>query len=313
MSEPNSTAHHGQKESHSSEHHTTHQKHWYDRRYKLMLLVPLLITLIALIYLGVFYANNNDFIHKDASLSGGTTVTLSGSVDVSTLESGLKAQFPDVYVRTITDLRSGEHIAVLVDSAASPEELKPAIESLLGYELTESNSSFEFTGPALSSSFYKQLIIAIIISFILMSLVIFILFRSFIPSTAVIFAAFADIVITLAVVDIIGIRVSAAGIAAFLMLIGYSVDTDILLTTRVMKKTEGTVNQRIFGAFKTGIIMTITALVAVLPAFFLVTTLPDSFKQIFLILAIGLLADIVNTWLTNASLIKWYAVRRGMH
>ena len=58
--------------------------------------------------------------------------------------------------------------------------------------------------------------------------------------------------------------------------------------------------------------MTGTALIAVLPAFFLVTGLPDSFKQIFLILAIGLVADIINTWMTNAGIIKWYANRKGL-
>ena len=65
-------------------------------------------------------------------------------------------------------------------------------------------------------------------------------------------------------------------------------------------------------AFKTGSLMTLTALAAVLPAFFIVTGLPDSFRQIFLILAIGLFADLVNTWLTNASIIKWYCTKKGI-
>jgi preprotein translocase subunit SecF len=96
------------------------------------------------------------------------------------------------------------------------------------------------------------------------------------------------------------------------MLIGYSVDTDILLTSRALKSREGTLNSRIYGAFKTGILMTLTALAAVLPAFFLITGLPDSFRQIFLILSIGLFADIFNTWLTNASIIKWYCNKKGI-
>jgi preprotein translocase subunit SecF len=190
--------------------------------------------------------------------------------------------------------------------------LTEAIENSLNIELTEENSNIEFSGPTLGSNFYKQLIIALIISFCLMSLVIFFLFRTFVPSIAVIFAAFGDIVMPLALLNILGMKISAAGIAAFLMLIGYSVDTDILLTTRVLKKREGTVNQRIYSSFKTGIFMTLTALLAVLPAFFIVTGLPDSFRQIFLILAIGLFADILNTWLANASIIKWYAEARRL-
>jgi preprotein translocase subunit SecF len=143
-----------------------------------------------------------------------------------------------------------------------------------------------------------------------MSIVIFFLFKTFVPSIAVILSAFADIIMPLAVVDFLGIKLSAAGIAAFLMLVGYSVDTDILLTTRALKKKEGTLNERIFGAFKTGTFMTLTALAAVLPAFFLITGLPDSFRQIFLILAFGLIADLINTWLMNTGIIKWYCDKK---
>ena len=128
----------------------------------------------------------------------------------------------------------------------------------------------------------------------------------------VILSAFADIIMPLAVIDYFGIKLSAAGIAAFLMLIGYSVDTDILLTTRALKKKEGALNERIFGAFKTGSFMTITALVAVLPAFFIISGLPDSFRQIFLILALGLFADLINTWLTNVGIIKLYCDKKGI-
>jgi preprotein translocase subunit SecF len=79
-----------------------------------------------------------------------------------------------------------------------------------------------------------------------------------------------------------------------------------------LKKKEGLLNERIFGAFKTGILMTGTALAAVLPAFFIVSGLPDSFRQIFLILALGLGTDILTTWLTNAGIIKWYCKRRNI-
>lgn len=288
------------------------QKSWYDKWYKIMLLPPVILFLLCIAYLYFFYAQNGDFILKDSSLSGGTTITLNANIDAASLETALKQKIQDVYVRTITDISSGRRIAVIIDSSAEPETLTPAVEEFLGFKLTSENSTVEFSGSSLGENFYRQLVIAVTISFILMSIVIFILFRTFIPSIAVIFAALADIVMTLAVVNILGIKLSVAGIAAFLMLIGYSVDTDILLTTRVLKKRGSTVNQRIYSSFKTGIFMTITGLVAVLPAFLIVTGLPDSFRQIFLILTFGLFADIINTWLTNASIIKWYAVARRL-
>jgi len=284
---------------------------WYNKWYKVLLAIPVIIMLFSLIYLGIFFSQHHDIMLKDVSLSGGTIITLSGDVDSAKLE-GLKATFPDISIRKLADLTTGRTIAVVIESSADSDSLKTETEKILGYALTEENSTIEFTGSTLSAGFYKQLIIALIISFFLMSIVIFIMFRTFIPSIAVIFAAFSDIVMPLALIDFLGIRLSTAGIAAFLMLIGYSVDTDILLTTRALKKKEGLLNERILGAFKTGILMTSTALLAVLPAFFIVTGLPDSFRQIFLILALGLSADIINTWLTNAGIIKWYCDKKGI-
>jgi|SRR3989344_5314612 len=283
------------------------KKHWYDRNFKLFLFIPVVLMVFSLIYLFLFYSQNNDIIYKDPSLSGGTTITLRTELDTNELKNYLEQSVPNVHIRTISDISTGRQIAVLIDSSAEPEVLKPLIEDFVGFDLNEENSSIEFSGPSLGQNFYRQLIIAVIISFVLMSLVIFVLFKTFIPSIAVIFAAFSDIVMTLAIVNIFGIRLSAAGIAAFLMLIGYSVDTDILLTTRVLKRRNEPINARIYSSFKTGIFMTLTGLFAVIPAFLIITGLPDSFRQIFLILAIGLSTDIINTWLTNASIIKWYA------
>lgn len=292
--------------THSSE-NSHNKKNWYDRWYKLILLPPIILLVVCLVYLFIFYQQNGDLIYRDPSLKGGTTITLQGNYNSNELSSKLKLSLPDVNIRSISDVATGRQLALIIDSSAEPEKVVSAIESALNIKLTSDNSNIEFSGSTLGENFYRQLIFALIISFLLMSTVIFFLFRTFIPCIAVIFAAFADIVIPLALINYLGIPLSAAGIAAFLMLIGYSVDTDILLTTRVLKKKEGSVNQRIFSSFKTGIFMNITALLAVLPAFLIVTGLPDSFRQIFLILAFGLFADIMNTWLTNASIIKWYA------
>lgn len=302
-------------EQNNHSNNTSDHKNWFDKYHKLMMILPIILVIFCLVYLGFFYSQHHEFIYKDVSLSGGTTITIhapGANVDFDDLEVQLKAVYQDLSFRKLTDLRSGEIIAFVIETVSPPEKLKADIERLTNIELTEANSSVEFTGSSLSNNFYKQLIIAIIISFILMSIVIFALFRTFIPSIAVIFAAFADIVMPLALIDFLGIRLSSAGIAAFLMLIGYSVDTDILLTSRAIRNKEGFLNQRIFRAFKTGILMTLTALFAVLPAFFIVTGLPDSFRQIFLILALGLVADIINTWLTNAGIIKWYCTKKNI-
>ncbi len=130
------------------------------------------------------------------------------------------------------------------------------------------------------------------------------------PSAAVILAAFSDIVVTLAIVNLLGVKISAAGVAAFLMLIGYSVDTDILLSTRVLRQRQGSVYDSVVSSMKTGLLMSLTSFAAALIGF--IVSQSATIKQIMLIILIGLLIDIINTWLQNAGIIRMYGERRAI-
>jgi len=279
---------------------------FHDRHYKTLLLIPALLLVLSIIYLGLFYSQHKDFIYKDISLTGGTSVTIYEKANLGELENLLSEELEDLSTREIYDVVTREQKAIIIETKTAGSETKKILENYFGHELTDENSSFEFTGSTLSESFYKQLLIAILVAFIFMGIVVFILFKTFIPSTAVIISALADILMTLALVDFLGMKMSSAGIVAFLMLIGYSVDTDILLTTRILKRKNGSVNERIYGAFKTGITMTLTSLLAVALALIVVKSFSIILTQIFSIIAIGLAFDLLNTWITNVSILKWY-------
>jgi len=283
---------------------------FHDKNYKLLLIIPLTLLILSLVYIGVFYSQNNDIIHKDISLTGGTSITIQGNIDALKLEQDLSEKLGEINTRKIYDLITQEQKAIVIETETDGEQALEILEEYLGYDLNEENSSFEFTGSALSENFYRQLLIAILFAFLFMSIVVFIIFRTFIPSLAVILCAFADILMTLALVDLLGIKMSAAGIVAFLMLIGYSVDTDILLTTRILKRRDNLLNTRIFKAFKTGITMTLTSLLAISFALIIVMSFSNILTQIFTILIIGLGFDILNTWVTNVSILKWYVEKK---
>ncbi len=284
---------------------------WHDKYHKHLLVLPAILIVLSLVFLANFYSQNGDILKKDVSLTGGTTITVSDNVNLEELEVFLTGKLEDFTVRGISDLRTGGQIAFVVQTTSDVETLRPLLEEFLDYKLNEENSSTEFTGSSLSSAFYVQLRFAIILAFILMAIVVFIIFRTFVPSLAVVLSAFTDIVLTLALVDYLGWKLSSAGIVAFLMLIGYSVDTDIMLTSRVLKRREESVNERMYSAFKTGVTMTLTSIAAVAVALFMVAGFSDTLKQIFSILTIGLLIDIFSTWVTNAGILKWYVMRRN--
>jgi preprotein translocase subunit SecF len=133
-------------------------------------------------------------------------------------------------------------------------------------------------------------------------------YKKNIPSFAVVLAAVSDIIITLAIFNLTGIKLSTAGIAAFLMLIGYSVDTDILLSNKVLKRKDGTVMERIYTSMQTGLTMSFTTIFAVFVALIFVKS--DIVKQIMIILFIGLIVDIIMTYIQNVGILRLYLEKK---
>lgn len=288
------------------------RKNWHDKSYKYLLLIPAALLVFSIIYMGIFYSQNNDFIHKDISLKGGTSITVYDNVNTEDLEIALKDKLDDFSIRKISDLITGEQKAFNIETTSDVETAKSLLEEYLNYELVSGdNSDIITTGPSFGKNLYKQLLVGILIAFLFMAIVVFILFRTAVPSAAVIVSAFADILMTLVTVNLLGIKMSGAGIIALIMLIGYSVDTDILLTNRILKTHEETLNKRIFGAFKTGMTMTLTSLFAMGIALIVVKSFSQTLTQIFTILVIGLGFDLLNTWITNVSILKWYVNKKG--
>ncbi|MCK9299670.1 MAG: protein translocase subunit SecF, partial [Methanoculleus sp.] len=164
-------------------------------------------------------------------------------------------------------------------------------------------------GETFGKTLQGQAFLALLFSFIGMSIVVLIAFRNVVPAGAVVLSAFADIAITAGIMQVIGIPLSLGTTAALLMLIGYSVDSDILLTTRLLKR-KGKLDEKLSGAFRTGIIMTTTTLAAI-AAMWVVATAGQIqiISEIAGVLIIGLFVDMMNTWMLNAGILKSYILR----
>ena len=283
---------------------------FYDRQYKKLLIVPFILLILALGVIGYTYLATGDFVNKGVSLKGGSTITLTKVVDLPSLEKELRTSFPgaDISVRSLTS--AGKTVGVAIDSDAQDNQEIKSLTNLLEskFSLKKGDYGVEVMGSSLGKSFFKQTIIALFIAFLLMGIVVFIYFRTLAPSLAVMLAAFSDLVVTLAIFNLTGMKLSTAGIAAFLMLIGYSVDTDVLLSTRVLKRKEGTVMERVLGAMKTGLVMSVTTLTAISVALIFVKS--EVIGQIMIILLIGLLVDIVMTYIQNVGILRLYLEKK---
>ncbi len=280
----------------------------YEKYYKILPLIPAIIVIIALVIIFNFYNTNGDIFEKDVSLKGGITATISTNQRINTqdLENKLIDRFGDANVRTIAEFGTDRQIGVTAEVATEDEKtLKQLLEQELNIKLNENNYSVEIMGSTLGHAFYQQMLTAIAIAFVLMSIVVAFLYRSFIPSMGVILSVIFDIIVAIALIDIFDMRISTTGISALLLLIGYSVDTDILLATRTLKRKESNLMDRVYSSMNTGLTMTITTLVALVAG--LLISESHVIQEMFTILIFGLVTDVIITYCMNAPTLIRYA------
>ncbi len=276
---------------------------------KRLVAIPLIILLISVAVLSYTQLSIDSPVRLGMDFVGGTMVKIRTDETVDELSVKFSA-FPIKLVAK-TDVGNEKMIRFKPMSETQKEELEDMLDK--DYETGEYEIP-KSMDPIFGEQFRIQTVYALAIAFILMAVVVFVVFRAVIPPLAVIFAAFSDIVIAIACMDIIGMELSLGTVAALLMLIGYSVDSNILLTTDLLRK-KGEVNEKLRGAMKTGLTMTSTTLSAVF-AMFLVSSFIHLFsahfaaipilRDISIVLLFGLIMDLMNTWLFNAGVLRWY-------
>lgn len=282
---------------------------FFDQHYKQLMLIPTLLLLLAIGQIGYQISTTGDFVAKSVSLKGGVMVTVLQQIDAQTLGRTLGAQFPDGGVQVDPITGGGVSITAAFTYPQEVEQLVAAVREQ--GSLAEGEYTVEIVGATLGESFFRQTMIALLIAFCFISIVVFVSFRSIAPSLFVILAAGSDIITTLAIFNVVGYELTTAGIAAFLMLIGYSIDTDVLLTSRVLRRREGTITNATIGAIGTGLTMSFTTIGATLVG--LLLTKSDVLQQIMFIICVGVAVDMIYTWLYNAPILKWYLERKVGH
>src|SRR3990167_6363988 len=140
------------KEWHKTEHQKKEEpkksiKHslmdFYDKKYKLLLIIPFLILFFSIAQIGYQIYSTGDFMNRDVSLKGGVTVTVpyEKETDVGQLEKQISSQFQknDVSVRTLRS--TGAVVGVIVEAdidgndKAQVDKLLKSIESSLKIDL----------------------------------------------------------------------------------------------------------------------------------------------------------------------------------
>ena len=266
--------------------------------------VPLAVLAVALLVLSGSFLVYGTPVPLGMDFAGGAELTVQTASSEEEIQEAFavepdsiqSTQEENQYLVQFAGLEQDEIQALTDDAEANLEADGDA--AIIQQESTAS--------PAFAEQTQQTALLGLAVAFLGMSVIAFLLFRTFVPSIAIVASAFSDIIIPLAFMSIVGIQLSLGTVAALLMLIGYSVDSDILLNNHILRR-EGDFYESTHRAMRTGITMTVTSMAAMLvmgvSAYLFGVELLAS---IGIILFVGLAADLMNTYMLNLSMLRWY-------
>ncbi len=180
------------------------------------------------------------------------------------------------------------------------EQVQRAMADQFGIQSTPEFYPIE---PAISQAYLRGAMWAILFAFIAMFVILLLVFRHKIVGMMLLCVGL-NMVWALGGLALLQFQFSLASLTGFLLMIGFSVDTNILLTTHVLKRVGGEPRERMATAMRTGFTITGTTLATMICINILVTN--PAITQLATVLTFGLAGDLFNTWFLNSGALIWY-------
>jgi len=263
--------------------------------------IPLALLVVAvLVILGTFLLTGAP-ANLGIEFTGGTELQIETSDSQSEIEQAF-----DEEVDNVRPVATGENAYIVTFQSEDTDAIESQAEAA-GFSIEGVNTISASFGEDTQVSALQGIVIA----FVGMSVIVFAFYREIIPCVAVVVSAASDILVPLALMNIFDIPLTLGTVAALLMIIGYSVDSDILLTTHILRRS-GSFYPSAYNAMRTGVTMTLTSLSAV----FVMAIVAYAFgigllANIGIVLAFGLMTDLLNTYLMNVSLLRYHKGLNG--
>jgi len=263
--------------------------------------VPLVILAVALLIVGGWYVATGAPVDPGVDFTGGAELR----VAVDAPDGQARERIQQTFDPAPESIRSVPSDDTYILTFQTDETGVSALETQArdaGFEVQSS-----YTVSASFGSRTQGLALGgVAFAFLGMSVLVFLMFRTFVPSIAVVVSAFSDIVVPVALMNLLGIELTLGTVAALLMLIGYSVDSDILLNNHILRRSGG-FYESTHRAMRTGVTMTLTSLSAMIVMTLVATMFGiQLLAAIGTVLVFGLATDLINTYMLNLSLLRWY-------
>jgi preprotein translocase subunit SecF len=249
---------------------------WYYNNRKKLLVIPIVLFVV-----GIFLAQN---LKLGVDLQGGAFIT-GKNLDVEKI----KKDFPE---SKITILSNQIVVEIPYFEIPSEDYIKNYFKEAHVFFITQD----------LANQIKNITISLLIVSSILIAIVLLFAFKDIKPLIVILISIIFDITMILAGCSILNIPLSLDVIVMILIQVGYSIDTDVVMSNYVIK--EG-LKYGLKKAASIGLTMSATSLIAMI----IIAGLGYIIGNIIVfrlgcVLTIGILADLIVTWLLNPNLLE---------
>jgi len=183
------------------------------------------------------------------------------------------------------------------------------IKNMLFYQfgVLENSIIIGSLGPTVSSAQTVQILAFVVGAVITIGVVIFI-FRKKIAAATALVTAGLDIIGILGLMALFRVSLSLISILGIFITLGYVIDTNTFLVSRLLKGVGGNLRENIGETMKVGLVMSAVALAILLSINILTTT--SQIDELTFAVIFGIVVNVVNTWFLSSVIILRHIERK---
>ena len=234
---------------------------------------------------------------------GGSLIMIENVPDFSSVKSVIESLLGTNV--DVVPIKNGLHIETDALSENNENNVKGALTQS---GIPENSITIEPIGPAISGLQSEQMLYSIIVAFIVIGIITFIIFRRRVVPMAILLVVGLDILCVLGYMSLFRVPLSLTSILVIVMLVGYAIDTNILLAYRVLKRVGGESREQVAASLNTGLMIGVLLVVILLSLNILTSAMQLNVLTAMLIFGIAI--NILNTWFLGAGILLRHAERQ---
>jgi preprotein translocase subunit SecF len=277
-----------------------------EKNYKKFIIVTIVLFIIFIGTILFNYLRNGYILNKSIDISGGYITMINNNYHITNQEVNnvlYKINVTNYIIYntpSIIYIESGEKI--------NTSELIYLFNSYYNIPLSSQDISVQQYSSIVGNIIFNQFVEFVFITMVLVGLIIFIAFRVSNVTLNIMSTIAFDILGLLAILSTIKYPIGANGFIAMLMILGFAIDNNVVLSTNIVKEKEKPFIEKVKMSFRVGMLMELIALYTLIILYLFVPV--PSVREFSIVLFIAIILDLLYYLIGNIPIYKYFESKK---